>query len=171
MLTLSVSGPCTPCSPCHCSKRESRENRVLPWTLTHRKRRVKVTRKVCTLSSTMTFPVFFPPSFPPSLLLSILSSLLTSSLSLPGVIQDSSGVVSHSDSQQEGYEVPENFKTLHHLALQYVNQVSKGRMLKSAACYEIRFTMKDMLFELFLPPYFRASQTLQCHCARRLYET
>ena len=51
----------------------------------------------------------------------------------PGVIQDSSGVVSHSDSQQEGYEVPENFKTLHHLALQYVNQVSQGHMLQKRA--------------------------------------
>lgn len=67
---------------------------------------------------------FLPPSTPPS---SLLPSLyLPSSPPSPGVIQDSSGVVSHSDSQQEGYEVPENFKTLHHLALQYVNQVSKG---------------------------------------------
>lgn len=133
MLALSVSGPCTPCSSCHCSKRESRESKVLPWTLTHRRRRAKVTRKVCTLSSTMTFSVFFSSSYRPSLLPSILSSLLTSSLSPPGVIQDSSGVVSHSDSQQEGYEVPENFKTLHHLALQYVNQVSQGHMLQKRA--------------------------------------
>ena len=53
---------------------------------------------------------------------------------LTGVIHNASGALvggassdNHLGGHGEGvdYEVPENIKTLHHLALQYVNQVSQ----------------------------------------------